>query len=46
MSRHASDELKRIYVEVLPLTYYGMHDSDNNIKKIWVDIWEENTAGN
>ncbi|CAJ0835750.1 10586_t:CDS:10 [Entrophospora sp. SA101] len=45
MSRHASDELKRIYVEVLPLTYYGMHDSDNNIKKIWVDIWEENTAG-
>ncbi|CAB4480178.1 ARM repeat-containing protein [Rhizophagus irregularis] len=45
ISKHASDELKRIYVEVLPLTYYGKHDSDSSIKSVWDDVWEDNTAG-
>jgi proteasome component ECM29 len=45
ISKHASDELKRVYVEVLPLTYYGKHDSDSNIKSVWDDVWEDNTAG-
>ncbi|GBC07937.1 hypothetical protein RclHR1_00780017 [Rhizophagus clarus] len=45
ISKHASDELKRIYVEVLPLTYYGKHDSDSSIKSVWDNVWEDNTAG-
>ncbi|CAG8524233.1 10813_t:CDS:10, partial [Cetraspora pellucida] len=45
ISRHASDELKRIYVEILPLAYYGLHDSDTGIKNVWNEVWDENTAG-
>ena len=45
ISKHASAELKRIYVEVLPLDYYGKHDSETSIKNVWNDVWEDNTAG-
>ncbi|CAG8680578.1 13176_t:CDS:10, partial [Dentiscutata heterogama] len=45
ISRHASDELKRVYVEILPLAYYGLHDSDTGIKNVWNQVWDENTAG-
>ncbi|CAG8534937.1 9628_t:CDS:10 [Funneliformis mosseae] len=45
ISKHASDELKRIYVEVLPLAYYGKHDSDSSIKSVWNEIWEDNASG-
>ncbi|CAI2172736.1 418_t:CDS:10 [Funneliformis geosporum] len=45
ISKHASDEMKRIYVEVLPLTYYGKHDSDSSIKNVWNEIWEDNASG-
>jgi proteasome component ECM29 len=45
ISKHASDELKRIYIEVLPLAYYGKHDSDLSIKNVWDEVWEDNTAG-
>jgi proteasome component ECM29 len=45
ISRHASDELKRIYVEALPVAYFGMNDEDKGISKVWTEVWEENTAG-
>ncbi|RIB22041.1 proteasome stabiliser-domain-containing protein [Gigaspora rosea] len=45
ISRHASDELKRIHVEILPFAYYGLHDSDTGIKNVWNEVWDENTAG-
>ncbi|CAG8551849.1 6467_t:CDS:10 [Diversispora eburnea] len=45
ISRHASDELKRIYVEIMPLVYYGMHDPEINIKNVWTEVWDENTSG-
>ncbi|CAG8663072.1 17683_t:CDS:10, partial [Racocetra persica] len=45
VSKHASDKLKQIYVEILPLAYYGLHDSDTGIKNVWNEVWDENTTG-
>jgi len=46
ISKHAGDEMKGYYHIVLPLAYFGARDQVPEIRKIWEQLWEDNTAGN
>ncbi|KAJ3045279.1 hypothetical protein HDV00_011151 [Rhizophlyctis rosea] len=45
ISRHANDVLKAHYGEVLPIAFIGARDPEEELKKVWQNVWEENTAG-
>ncbi|ORX45553.1 ARM repeat-containing protein, partial [Anaeromyces robustus] len=46
ISNHASDQIKNNCLKiVLPLAIFGSCDPDENIKNIWRDVWDDNTAG-
>jgi len=46
ISNHASDQIKNNCLKiVLPLAIFGSSDPDENIKNIWRDVWDDNTAG-
>jgi len=46
ISNHASDQIKDNCLKiVLPLAIFGSCDPDENINKIWRDVWDDNTAG-
>jgi len=46
ISSHASDQIKNNCLKiVLPLAIFGSSDPDENIRNIWRDVWDDNTAG-
>jgi len=46
ISNHASDQIKDNCLKiVLPLAIFGSCDPDENIKNVWRDVWDDNTAG-
>ncbi|KAJ3299319.1 hypothetical protein HK104_009344 [Borealophlyctis nickersoniae] len=45
ISRHANDVLKGHLGQVLPLAYVGARDPVEALKTVWVEVWEDNTAG-
>lgn len=45
ISRQAPDRLKNYHSVILPIAYLGTRDDTDSIKKVWEEVWEENTAG-
>ena len=45
MSRHAGDVLKAHHAEVIPVAFIGARDPEDELKNVWENVWEENTAG-
>ncbi|KAI8907835.1 proteasome stabiliser-domain-containing protein [Gorgonomyces haynaldii] len=45
ISRHSPDCFPQFRDQVLPLAFMGQGNQDQ-LSKIWTDLWEENTAGN
>lgn len=44
MARHATDKLKSIGTEVIPLVYFGIHDTEEAERNTWKDAWENLTT--
>lgn len=42
--KHASDRAKAFESMILPMSFYGKNDSDEQIKNVWKDVWENNTG--
>ena len=45
IARQAIEALKKCTTEATPLVFFGMHDEDENVQKIWSEIWEDLTQG-
>lgn len=45
MTRFATDRMNSIASAIVPLIYYGEHDPDDSISKLWKDAWENLTSG-
>ncbi|ORX62567.1 ARM repeat-containing protein [Hesseltinella vesiculosa] len=45
ITRFATDRMKSIASEIVPLIYFGEHDPDKDLKKVWAAAWENLTSG-
>ncbi|RUS30672.1 proteasome stabiliser-domain-containing protein [Jimgerdemannia flammicorona] len=45
MCKHATDKLKSLSTEVVPLVYFGVHDPNESINAAWKEAWENLTGG-
>ena len=45
ISKHSADKFRDFETSILPLAYYGSHDQDETIKKVWSDVWEAHVGG-
>ncbi|CAO3594598.1 unnamed protein product [Absidia cylindrospora] len=45
ITRFAADRIKSLSSEIVPLIYFGEHDPDEQLKKLWQDAWENLTSG-
>lgn len=44
ISKHSSDVFKQFEDVCMSLAYYGMHDTNEDVKKVWTDVWQNNTG--
>ncbi|CAO3637178.1 unnamed protein product [Cunninghamella blakesleeana] len=45
ITRFATDRIKSVATEIVPLIYFGEHDPEDQMKKLWKDAWENLTSG-
>ncbi|KAI8073997.1 proteasome stabiliser-domain-containing protein [Gongronella butleri] len=45
MTRFATDRMKSVAPEIVPLIYFGEHDPEDALKKVWASAWENLTSG-
>jgi proteasome component ECM29 len=45
ITRFATDRIKSLSSDIVPLIYFGEHDPDEQLKKLWQDAWENLTSG-
>jgi len=45
ISRQAVESLKKVLSEAAPLIFFGMHDEDESIQKVFREVWEDTTRG-
>ncbi|KAJ3409587.1 hypothetical protein HDV05_004331 [Chytridiales sp. JEL 0842] len=45
MTKRSPDTLAKFHSDVIPLAFVGKRDESEAIRKVWNDVWEENTAG-
>ncbi|KAI8088970.1 proteasome stabiliser-domain-containing protein [Halteromyces radiatus] len=45
ITRFATDRMNSIASDIVPLIYFGEHDPDEQMKKLWQSAWENLTSG-
>lgn len=45
IARQSPDVLSSVASAVLPLAFYGKHDTSSVVKQLWSSVWDENTPG-